>query len=124
MIWPDTNFVLALLVPERGREHARALALAEEHGPFVVSESVLVEARWVLESAYAADRRDAAVLLGDALESEHLVAWDPALAKRALALMHDEPRLSVVDCLLAARTLEGDAVLTFDARLARVIERL
>jgi predicted nucleic acid-binding protein len=124
MIRPDTNFVLALLVPDRRHEHARALALAQRHGPFVVSESVLVETCWVLESSYAVSRKNVAVLMSDALESEHLVAWDSVLARRALELMREDPRLSVVDCLLAASTLEGDAVLTFDTRLAQVIERL
>lgn len=120
----DTNAVLAALLPERRDERARTAGWMLEHGRLTVAECVLVETCWVLESVYDYPRRHIARALRLALESEDLIAWDPVLADRSLALMEHDPRLGIVDCILASRTLDGDIVCTFDRRLNRTIENL
>jgi predicted nucleic acid-binding protein len=120
----DTNALLAAILPERTDERARAAIRTREHGRLTVGECVLVETCWVLESVYRHPRPQAARLLQLALRSEDLIAWDPVLADRALALMEHEPKLGIVDCILASRTMDGDVVCTFDRRLNRVIESL
>ena len=120
----DTNAVLAAILPERQDERARTADWTLQHGRLTVAECVLVETCWVLQSVYGYPRRHIASALRLALESEGLVAWDPVLAGRALALMEHDPRLGIVDCILASRTLDGDIVCTFDRRLNRTIEDL
>ncbi len=124
MIWADTNVVISLLLPDRRSEASRIVEQAELFGPFVVSESVLVEVCWVLESVYSIRRGEVALLMGDALLSEHLVSWDTALSRRALHIMGANEKLSAVDALLVARAAEGDTVLTLDRVLAGAIEGL
>ena len=120
----DTNALLAAVVPDRSRERALIVAHAREHGPLIVDESVLVETCWVLESSYKMDRSVVAEILQAVLQTEELIAWDPPVAEQALRLAQQHPRLGIVDCIVAARALDGDVVLTFDRRLARTIESL
>lgn len=120
----DTNVVVSLLLPARGEQHREALIYARMHGPLVVGESVLAETCWVLERRYQLRRADVASLLHDALGTEGLMAWNPALAERALALMTRLPHLSIVECLLAVRVVEGSRAFTFDRRLQKSLERL
>lgn len=124
MTFVDTNALVSLLLPARGRQHHEAIAYVAENGPLVVSEAVLVEACWVLERAYRLDRADCSRLLREALDSESLISWDPVLVDRALDMMEGLRALSVVDCLLLARSYDGQTVLTFDRRLQRAMERL
>lgn len=120
----DTNVVVSLLLPLRGEQHREALAHAREYGPLEVGEAVLAETCWVLERRYRLERMDVAALLHGAFETEDLRAWDPLLVERALALMEHLPRLSIVDCILAVRVLDGDRVFTFDRRLHKALEQL
>ena len=120
----DTNGLLAFVLDSRPGERARTEVWVRAHGALIVDECVLAEACWVLESIYMHPRRKVARLLRTALSSEDLVAWDSLLADQALAIMDDDPRLGIVDCILAARTLTGDLVRTFDRRLNRTIENL
>lgn len=118
----DTNILVSALVPSRREQHLAALALAETDSPYVVCEAVLIETCWVLSASYGVDNSRIAQLLTGVLGSEQLTAWDPQLAERSLRLLATQPDLGIVDCLLLARSLEGDSVLTFDRRLARAIQ--
>ncbi|MDO8846762.1 MAG: PIN domain-containing protein [Coriobacteriia bacterium] len=124
MIRADTNVVLSLLMPPRRSEASRIVEQAETFGPFVVSECVFVEVCWVLESVYSIRRGDVALMIGDALQSEHLVSWDAALSRRALGIMGANERLSAVDALLAAHAADGDMIFTLDRALASTIQNL
>ena len=118
----DTNILVSALVPQRGEQHLAAIALAEIESPYVVCEAVLVETCWVLSASYGADNNRIATLLTGVLSSGQLTTWDPRLVERTLTLLAERPALGIVDCLLCARSLEGDTVLTFDRRLARTIQ--
>lgn len=119
----DANTLVAALVAGREGQHRSAIATARIHGRLVIGEAVLGEVCWVLERQYGMSRRDVAMLVSAALDSDHFVAWDPDVADAALARMQASPRFSIVDCLLLERAVAGEPVLTFDRDLARAIER-
>lgn len=120
----DTNVLLAFILEDRSPQRAPIEAYVEQRGPLVVTESVLAEACWVLVRTCARPATEVAKRLGRLLESSTFDAWDDDLARTALALLFRHPHLGLPDCLLAARATLGDAVFTFDRRLAQTIERL
>lgn len=120
----DTNAVLAFARHDRARQRAAVAEYADRNGRLVVSESVLAECCWVLLRTYAQPAEDVALQMRELLETSTFDAWDPELAQTALELMARHPRLGFTDCLLAARAQRGDAVYTFDRRLAEVIQQL
>ena len=124
----DTNALVALVVDDRAEQRAAVLVELERaragHGSVVVSESVLVEAIWVLTTRYGLAQSEAASRLASILAANGLEAFDTELVNTALGLASSKPALSIVDCLLVLRSWKlGDAVLTFDERLAREVEQ-
>jgi len=120
----DTNAVLAYLLPDRPVERATVATWVEQHGLLYVTEGVFTEVCWVLGTGPAPNR---AVLADDVrrlMASSSFQLWDKPLVEMTLRLMERHPKLAVVDCLLAARAVRGDVVVTFDRRLAQTIEQL
>jgi predicted nucleic acid-binding protein len=58
------------------------------------------------------------------MASSSFLLWDKSVVETTLRLMERHPKLAVVDCLLAARAVGGNVVVTFDHRLAATIERM
>ncbi|GAB4287705.1 MAG: hypothetical protein Kow0067_12940 [Coriobacteriia bacterium] len=117
----DTNVLVGLLAGDGDRRDAALRVLQGAPEPHVVSESVLVETCWVLRAAYGVPNDTIARSLADLLGTEEILAWDARLAEEALEHLAARPTLGIVDCLLLARAGSGDAVVTFDRRLARAI---
>lgn len=124
MTFADTNALLAFVLENRALQRAAVNDHVEHNGPLVVTEAMLAEAYWVLVRTYSKAVPVAAHLLAGMLESSTFNAWDEDLARTALALVVRYPNLGLPDCLLAARASLGDAVFTFDRRLAAAIERM
>lgn len=120
----DANAVLAFLLPDRPSERAIVAAWVEEHGPLLITEGVLAEVCWVLGKGYAKRPEETAAHLRRLIASSSFDVWDVGLVTDALDLMERHPRIGVVDSLLAGRASRGDIVVTFDRRLAGLIERL
>lgn len=126
----DTNVVVGLLLGAtdvvRFAESQTAVERALSEGcELTVTECVFCESFWVLESRYAFARLLIASRMSRILETEAISAWDQPLAFGALALLVDESRLDVADCLLAAQSaLVDGAVLTFDRRLSSVLREV
>ncbi len=120
----DTNAVLAYLLPDRPTECAVVAEWVDSHGPLLVTESVLAEVCWVLGTEPTRGRAALVEQVGSIMESSSFTLWDENLVSIALWLMERHPKLAVVDCLLAARAVGGDVVVTFDRRLAATIEQL
>ena len=118
----DTNVLLAFLLEDRSVEREAVAAWVEAHGPLVIGEAVLVETCWVLGGGANSSREEGARRVRELLASSSFEVWDDDLVSDALELMERHPQLAIVDCLLAARAARGDAVLTFDRRLSRVID--
>jgi predicted nucleic acid-binding protein len=128
MLIADANVVIAVLGGTADSHHAlaegllRDLASREER--LVVTEGVLAETAWVLRSRFRMSQREIAGALLALLDSDTFDSWDPPLVTEALRIMADEPRLDMVDALLAARDVAGlGCVVTLDRVLARAIVR-
>jgi predicted nucleic acid-binding protein len=122
------NVVVAALVgpdDSHGEQVERLVHVLEEREErLVVTEGVLVETAWVLHARLGLSPREIAAALLALLDSAAFDSWDPALVTRALRIMADEPRLDLVDALLAARDATGvGRVVTLDRLLARTIAR-
>jgi predicted nucleic acid-binding protein len=120
----DSNVIVAAIVGD-----------ADSHGPLVaelvrrveargeqlrVTEGVFVAVVWVLGRRYAMDPPEIATALVALLDSSVFRSWDPPLVLDALRIVTEDPRLDIVDALLAARSLAGEgSVVTLDRRLAR-----
>jgi predicted nucleic-acid-binding protein len=122
----DTNVVVDTvrdpLSTDTGRLSVMASESARSGEPLVVSESVFVECIWVLCATLGHSAAEAVRILRAVLDAEGIEAWDTDLAAEALDIHADEPRLDIVDCLLAARVrLDGAEVVTADRLLRRWI---
>lgn len=128
MLLADTNVLVALVAGPADAHHAQAVRLVRRLARAVerllVTEGVLIETAWVLQSRFALSRREIASLLVSLLDSASLDSWDPPLVTHALRVMAEEPRPDLVDALLVARDAAGDGrVATFDRLLAQVVSR-
>lgn len=128
MLIADANVVIAVLAgPEDALyESVSQLVRDVEHRGerLVVTEGVLAETAWVMRSRFRMTQREVAGALIALLDSAAFDSWDPALVTEALRIMADEPRLDVVDALLAARDkASAGRVVTFDRVLALTIAR-
>lgn len=124
----DANVVVATLAGPADSHFAsveRLLCDLEGRGELlIVTEGVLAETAWVLRVRLGMTQREIAAALLALLDSSAFDSWDPPLVTEALRIMADEPRLDLVDALLAARDVTGAArVVTLDRVLARTIAR-
>lgn len=122
--YADTNVLLAFTLQDRPVQRSEVERWSRDNGRLVVSEAVLAEVCWVLVRSYGYPVREVAVRVRALLASSTFDAWDADLAESALSLLIARPTLGLPDCLLAARALRGDAVYTFDRRLATTIDEL
>lgn len=126
----DTNVMVGLILGAsdtvRFTESRAAIRHSLGEGcDLTLTECVLSETCWVLESRYGFERALIASRMLRILETDAVRVWDEPLVFGALALLADEPRLDIADCLLAARSaLDDGAVLTFDKRLGTVLREL
>jgi predicted nucleic acid-binding protein len=128
MLIVDANVVIAALA---GSEDARGAAveelirdLAVRGQRLIVTEGVLAETAWVLRTRFGMSQLQIAAALLELLDSATFDSWDPPLVTEALRIMADEPRLDIVDALLAARDCAGAGrVVTYDRILAQTVAR-
>jgi len=128
MLIADANVVVAVLVGPSDSHNAVVEQLVrdlEERGErLVITEGVLAETAWVLRTRLGMSQLEVSATLLALLDSTAFDSWDPPLVTAALRIMADEPRLDLVDALLAARDAADDGrVVTLDRVLARTIAR-
>jgi len=116
----DTNVLVRLLVrddPSQVEAGERFVAAGAW-----VSQVVLVETLWVLESVYEVDARGRARAVEMLLGHRELTLQEPEVVARALAAFRRDPSLGFSDCLVVegARKAGHGPVGTFDRRLARI----
>lgn len=122
MIAIDTNVLVRALIddPSAPKQSKLAQNLVAEAGGAWVSQVVLVETVWVLESAYRFDRADilsALETLGryPGIELEAYERVDRALS------LYSDGHTDFADCLILAGALERRLILhTFDRKLGRL----
>jgi predicted nucleic acid-binding protein len=98
--------------------------IEEREERLIVTEGVLAETACVLRVRFEMSQREISGALLALLDSAAFDSWDPPLVTDALRIMADDPRLDVLDALLAARDAAGSGrVVTLDRLLARAIAR-
>lgn len=122
--YADTNVLLAFLLEDRPAQRAEVERWSSANGTLTITEAVLAETYWVLTRTYGYPARDVAARTSALLASSTFEAWDALLAEDALSLLIERPGLGLPDCLLAARAQRGDAIYTFDRRIADAIQQL
>ncbi len=128
MLIADANVLVALLAGPADSLNAVVGELVrevEKQGErLFVTEGVLAETAWVLRTRLGLSQREIAAVLLALLDSTAFDSWNPPLVTRALRIMAEEPRLDLVDALLAARDADGvGRVVTLDGVLAATITR-
>lgn len=124
MIALDTNVLVRLLVgddPDQLARASRLLRKAKENGETCfVSDPVLCELEWVLESSYRAPRADILAVLRDLLDQELFEFEDRQVVRHAIdAYQHGRGDFS--DYLIGAKAQAhgARATYTFDGDLLR-----
>ncbi len=116
----DTNVLVRLLV----RDDARQVKLAEVFidGNAWISQLVLAETMWVLESVYDRTPLQLAAALEILLEHETLTLQDADTVSAALQNFKRRPALGFSDCLVLeiARKAGHTPLGTFDKGLAKL----
>jgi predicted nucleic acid-binding protein len=90
----------------------------------MVTEAVFIETCWVLGGGLTVSLSELASHVRRILVSSSFDTWDDTLVAIALELMERHPRLTPVDCILAARAIRGGMVVTFDRRLQPAVDGL
>ena len=117
----DTNVLVRFLTGDDPAQAARARALIEA-GEILVATSVLLEAEWVLRSAYGyGPKRIVAGLRGFAGLPGVMLEDPPLIAQ---ALDWTEAGLDFADALHLGRARGCEAFISFDRKLARAAARL
>lgn len=117
MIAVDTNVLVRLLVGDDLTQRDRAAALFAHAEAILIAKTVLLEAAWVLQSAYAFPRTDVADALGKLAGLPNVVVEDAERVAQALG--HAQRGVDVADALHVASSSEAETFYTFDQRLIR-----
>ncbi|MDP9122243.1 MAG: type II toxin-antitoxin system VapC family toxin [Acidobacteriota bacterium] len=122
MIALDTNVLVRLLVADEPRQHAQAEQLLvdsmEAGEACFLSDPVLCELAWVLESCYDASRADILAALRDLLSRDLVVFSDRAVIREAVE-RYRHGKAGFADYLIGAlgRIQGARATYTFDRSL-------
>jgi predicted nucleic-acid-binding protein len=120
----DTNVLVRFLVeddPGQGRRAQALLQKAVDSGdPCFVSDVVLCEIVWVLQTSYRFERKEIGQVVGRLLRSRHLTFSDADRLARA-AGAYESGRGDLADYLIREFASEAgcEAVATFDRALLR-----
>jgi predicted nucleic-acid-binding protein len=120
MLAVDTNVLVRLLARDDAKQAAAADA-AIAKGAWV-SQLVLAEAVWLLDSVYERTPKQLVAALELLLAHESVVLHDADVVSAALAQFRAKPALGFSDCLVLeiARKAGHLPLATFDKTLARV----
>lgn len=124
MIALDTNILIRLLTKDDPDQTALAEGLlqkaADAGEPCFISDPVLCEMEWVLESSYAAGRSDVLAAMQELLAGELFVFEDREVLRQAIG-RYQEGKADLSDCLIGskARAKGARTTYTFERVLAR-----
>jgi predicted nucleic-acid-binding protein len=124
MIAIDTNVLLRYLLADDSIQTPRAIRLIEEATergePVLISQIVLCETEWVLDTTYGASRREIYGILKRLLGSEPFVVEEAERAGVCLEI-YRERQGDLSDFLLGAagRASGATTTFTFDRKLRR-----
>jgi predicted nucleic-acid-binding protein len=106
----DTSVVVRYLTGDPPEMADRAAALIDAGAELVLSELVLVETAYVLESFYEIEREPLTEALGDLVRRRNLklLGLPKNIVLEALALCRGSRRVSFADALLWAQAVHAD----------------
>jgi predicted nucleic-acid-binding protein len=115
----DANVVVRLIARDDKLQTAAAESFVAK-GAWV-SQLVLVETAWVLDSVYELDHEQLAIAIEMLLNHRHLVVQDGDVVTSALAHYRRRPKLGFSDCLIleVARKAGHAPMGTFDREFAK-----
>ena len=125
MIGIDTNVIVRLIVNDDERQSRAAERFIREHGgsgtPCYVSNMILIETVWVLETVYGFDRSMVADALAGLLEAEQL-EFDAPIDVAAAVEDSRNGRAEFADCLIGRINLLAGCshTVTFDRKAAKL----
>jgi predicted nucleic-acid-binding protein len=116
----DTNLVVRLITRDDIAQTTSAEVFAQK-GAWV-SQLVLVETIWVLDSVFGLSHRQLAVAVEMLLDHRDLVLQDPDVVAAALAHYRKRPKLGFSDCMVleVARKAGHIPVGTFDREFGKL----
>jgi len=116
----DTNVVVRLITRDDVAQTASAEAFVTK-GAWV-SQLVLVETIWVLDSVFGLNHKQLTVAVAMLLNHRDLVLQDPDVVAAALAHYRKRPKLGFSDCMVLeiARKAGHVPVGTFDRELGKL----
>ena len=116
----DTNVLVRLIVRDEPVQVGKAESFVAQ-GVWV-SQLVLAETVWVLESVYGLSRRQVGTVIAMLLEHDHLTLQDEDAIRRAHAAFERDGAAGFTDCLIveAARKAGHLPVGTFDRAMSRI----
>lgn len=120
MIAVDTNVLVRLLAGDDAVQLKRATRLVEKSQVFI-AVTVLLEAEWVLRSAYGFKQGQISTAFRSLLGLENVTPESPAIV--AQALEGYEAGLDFADALHLASAHEATTFFTFDRTLVRDARR-
>lgn len=116
MIALDTNILIRLLVRDDPEQTARAERLLQEAADAgeqcFISDPVLCEVEWVLESSYRARRGDVLAAMQELLAGALFVFEDRDTLHQVIA-RYQESKADFSDCLIGAKALARGARTTY-----------
>lgn len=123
----DTNILVRHLTGDPPKMAARASAYLEAESELLVTDLVVAETVYVLESFYKAPRRQIAAAVRSLVAFASVVTVDPALLLRAVEV-YDTDRIDFAEAYLVAcaESTGVNRIASFDKSLDRVgtIERV
>ena len=116
----DTNVLVRLIVRDDPAQVRNAEAFVA-HGAWV-SQLVLAETVWVLESVYGINRAQIATVVGMLVEHDRLTLQDEDVIRGAWSAFEQDRSAGFTDCLIieAARKAGHLPVGTFDKAMSRI----
>jgi len=114
----DTNVLVRLITRDDARQTQQAEQVVAK-GAWV-SQLVLAETVWVLDSVYGLDAGKIATAMEMLLQHAQLSLQDPDLVQAALAQFRKHPGVGFTDCLIleSARKPGHTPLVTFDRALS------
>ncbi|HEX5715839.1 MAG TPA: type II toxin-antitoxin system VapC family toxin, partial [Thermoanaerobaculia bacterium] len=112
----DTNILIRLLVRDDPGQTALAERLLQEAAdngePCFISDPVLCEVEWVLESNYRAKRGDVLAAVQELLAGDLFVFEDREILREAI-VRYQESKADFSDCLIGAKARARGARTTY-----------
>ncbi len=125
MIGFDTNVLVRLIVADDSEQTPKAQRYIEDNcselAPGFISNIVLAETVWVLESTYGLNRGDIVQALENILAAARFAVQDPAQVQAALDAFKKTP-IGFTDLLIAEinRASGCEVTATFDRKAAKL----